>query len=408
MAQQLDHYRLEEIIGVGSFASVYRAVDERLDSTVVVKMLAENHSFNPEIRERFIAEGRSLRRVEGSHVVAIHDIGQSERQQPYLVLEYADRGTLQQRVADLWRTGWRATREDILAFARSLAAAVDSVHRAQLVHRDLSPGNILLTSKPSELIGNEASGLEDVQILREDERVVIADLGMCKDLAMNSGLTVSGGTAGFRPPEQDGPGVVDIRADIWAISGVVKWLAQEADLPKEFHKVIKRGMEPKPARRQRDAAAWLAEIEEALALPEPEPQAVTSAEVAPAPQRRSLGVMGKAVIGVLLIAALALGAGLGYLFSPDDEEQWPATSEEGASLSISGPEEVEVGEEAVFTADVEDLESWVWWLPTGEHVAEEDEVSMVPTSPGSAEVILRARLTNGEELETRHTVRVTE
>lgn len=96
MVERLDNFRLEGVIGVGSFATAYRAVDERLNSTVVVKVLAENHSLNPEIRERFIAEGRSLRRVQGPHVIAIHDIGESERQQPYLVLEHADRGSLQE------------------------------------------------------------------------------------------------------------------------------------------------------------------------------------------------------------------------------------------------------------------------------------------------------------------------
>lgn len=86
-------YRAEEVIGVGSFATVHRAADDLLDDTVVVKVLAENHSLNPEIRERFIAEGRSLRRVASPHVVTVHDIGETDRQQPYLVLEHADRGT---------------------------------------------------------------------------------------------------------------------------------------------------------------------------------------------------------------------------------------------------------------------------------------------------------------------------
>src|SRR5699024_4755015 len=151
-------------------------------------------------RERFISEGRSLRKVQGSHVVAVHDIGETPRQQPYLVLEHADRGSVASRVGALWRQGWRAGRQDVLAFARPLAAAVDAVHRAQLVHRDLSPGILLLATKLSELIEDESAGLS-TEILRADERLLIADLGICKDLAMNSGLTVSGGTAGFRPPE---------------------------------------------------------------------------------------------------------------------------------------------------------------------------------------------------------------
>lgn len=119
---QLGRYRVGDVIGVGSFATVHRAVDERLDDVVVVKVLAENHSLNPEIRERFIAEGRALRRVASPHVVAVHDIGESDRQQPYLVLEHADRGTLAARVATLRADGWTATPADVLAVARGLAA----------------------------------------------------------------------------------------------------------------------------------------------------------------------------------------------------------------------------------------------------------------------------------------------
>src|SRR5699024_7732345 len=146
MDELLGHYRLAEVVGVGSFATAYLAHDQRLDATVVVKVLAENHSLNPELRERIIAEGRSLRRVGGPHVVTVHDIDQTPRQQPYLVLEHADRGTLRDRVTALRDRGWRANAEDVLALARPLAAAVDAVHRARLVHRDLSPGNLLLTS----------------------------------------------------------------------------------------------------------------------------------------------------------------------------------------------------------------------------------------------------------------------
>lgn len=136
-------YQLGEVLGVGSFATVYQAKDQQLDDTVVVKMLAENHSLNPEIRERFIAEGRSLRRIASEHVVTVHDIGESWRQQPFLVLELADRGTLAHRVKVLRAHGWQPGVDEVLALARPLADALGAVHAAQLVHRDLSPGNIL-------------------------------------------------------------------------------------------------------------------------------------------------------------------------------------------------------------------------------------------------------------------------
>lgn len=231
---RVGHYRLGEVIGVGSFATVHRATDERLHDEVVVKMLAENHSLNPEIRERFIAEGRSLRKVSSPHVVRLYDIGESPAQQPYLVLELADRGTLAERVAHLRAQGWLATGEDVLALARPLAGALESVHAARLVHRDLSPGNVLLTSvvgaplpdpgppRPDDAAdGGAGSG----KLVRADERVVVADLGMCKDLALSSGLTVAGGTAGFRPPEASaGPALVDTRADLWSLSRLLLWL----------------------------------------------------------------------------------------------------------------------------------------------------------------------------------------
>ncbi|WP_157984063.1 protein kinase domain-containing protein [Nesterenkonia muleiensis] len=426
MVERLDNFRLEGVIGVGSFATVYRAVDERLNSTVVVKVLAENHSLNPEIRERFIAEGRALRRVPGSHVTTIHDIGESDRQQPYLVLEHADRGTVQERVDTLWRQGWRAGREDVLVFARHLAAAVDSVHRVQLVHRDLSPGNLLIASKPpalndAELTGDEASDL-DARVVRSDERLLIADLGMCKDLAMNSGLTVSGGTAGFRPPEQDGPGVVDIRADIWAMSAVLRWLAQDADLPAGLQKVLKRGLATKPTRRQPDAATWLAELEEALAPqpapdpaqepisvhPEPVPEDSTGATSAGSlPRAKSSTVWSRLVVAGIVFCAAAVGVLVGLLLERGGEDA-PPSSAGGVSISIAGPDQVEVGEPAVFTAETEGADSWVWVLPTGTFITDEPEAVLTPTSPGSAEIVLRTRAPDGSDLEVRHALRVTE
>lgn len=420
MTQGLDRYQMGDVIGVGSFATVHRAHDALLDDTVVLKVLAENHSLNPEIRERFISEGRSLRKVQGSHVVAVHDIGETPRQQPYLVLEHADRGSVQSRVGALWRQGWRAGRQDVLAFARPLAAAVDAVHRAQLVHRDLSPGNLLLATKPSELIEDESAGLS-TEVLRADERLLIADLGMCKDLAMNSGLTVSGGTAGFRPPEQSGPGMVDTRADIWAMSALLQWLTKESDLPKAFHKVLKRGMAAAPNRRQPDVAAWLAELEEALAppapVPEPEPEpaprpselqtlptsAADGQATVPGARRRRWRTVGVVGLVILVIALASLLAGY-LLRGPGD----PVAAAEGASVSVEGPSEVQVGEPATFTAEVEGAESWVWVLPTGTHVADEDETVLTPTSAGTADVVLRTRAPDGTQLEARHTLRVVE
>lgn len=403
MSWRLAHYRVEDAIGVGSFATVHRAIDERLDDTVAIKILAENHSLNPEIRARFIAEGRALRRVGGRHVAAVYDIGESPDQQPYLVLEYADRASLADRVSWLRSQGWRATPQDLLAFARPLAASVEAVHQARLVHRDLSPGNLLLTSRTHAVIGDDATGSP---LVRDDERLLLADLGMCKDLALNSGLTVSGGTSGFRPPEQDAPGLVDTRADVWAMSALLAWLADDgAAIPSALRRVLSRGMSAKPQRRQSDARAWLREVEAALAPPEPAEQDPT-APVAPSAASRETGKRWRrAVVAGAVAVALACGLALGVWIGDDPA---PPADVPGASIDISGPSEIEVGEEAIFTATTTGVTSWSWSLPNHRFIADSGEVTVTATSPGTGEIVLRSETADGEELEVRRTVRVVE
>ncbi|ROR74019.1 serine/threonine-protein kinase [Bogoriella caseilytica] len=445
MSERLGRYRLEEVIGVGSFATVHRAVDEALLDTVVIKMLAENHSLNPEIRERFIAEGRSLRKVASPHVVGVHDIGENERHQPYLVLEHADRGTLAARVGALRQQGWVASPADALALARQLAAAIAAVHRANLVHRDLSPGNLLLTAVPEADQWGGSSGRVASAVVGFDERLVVADLGMCKDLALNSGLTVGGGTAGFRPPEQDGPGVVDTRADLWAMSALLLWLCSpsgaEHGLPESFFAAVRRSYAAEPEERHPDVAAWLAEIEGAIAgtgiaasspggpgLPppagDPRSQAGTMllpeagggpaiADQAPVQPGDGTPIVGppadpsggsrarswrlaRGAVAVLVAALLGLGAGW-----------WIASSGApsaagGAQIAVSGPETAEVGEPVSFEALADGVDSWVWSLPTGAFEADAERVTLTASSPGMAEVVLRARAPDGTDLEVRH------
>lgn len=384
----LGRYRVGDVIGVGSFATVHRAVDERLDDVVVVKVLAENHSLNPEIRERFIAEGRALRRVASPHVVAVHDIGESDRQQPYLVLEHADRGTLAARVDALRADGWTATPADVLAVARGLAAAVEAVHAARLVHRDLSPGNVLLRTSPEGAVEG-AAGAGPSAVVRPDERLVVADLGMSKDLARSSGLTVAGGTEGFRPPEQDGPGTVDTRADLWAMSALLTWLVEGADLPRALDAALRRSLADSPARRHPDAAAWLTDVERAL-LP--------GTTGGPGRARRRP----TAVVAAVTAAVLGLGAGAGVTAWLDR----PRAAAGSASVAISGPATATVGEPVTLTADVAGTDHWVWTLPTGAYVTDDDTVRLTASSPGDAEVVLEARAPDGTALTTVRRLRV--
>ncbi|RIK17698.1 MAG: protein kinase [Acidobacteria bacterium] len=396
---RIGRYRLEDVVGVGSFATVHRAVDDWLEDTVALKVLAENHSLNPEVRERFIAEGRNLRRINSPHVVAVHDIGESERQQPFLVLQHADRGTLAERVRRLRATGWTATTADLLVVARGLAAAVEAVHEAQLVHRDLSPGNVLLTSAPGD--PEPTPDTTGASAVRGDERLVLADLGMCKDLALNSGLTVAAGTSGFRPPEQVGAGLVDTRADLWSLSALLAWLAEGSDVPPALTGVLARGRSISPDDRHPDVRSWLADVEQAL-QPPPRPAARPTRPPAEAgrPRRRRLAILLASVL-----AALAVGVVGGLLVGPPDE---PPSRTSLASVAIDGPTRVTVGQEVTFTASVSGLESWIWTLPSGRYVPDLASVTITAQSPGPSHLTLRGQDADGREIETVHELTVTE
>ncbi|QGH68184.1 serine/threonine-protein kinase [Pseudactinotalea sp. HY158] len=409
---EVGRYRLGEVIGVGSFATVYRASDDWLDSTVVVKILAENHSLNPEIRERFIGEGRSLRKISSPHVIAVHDIGETERQQPYLVLEYADRGTLADRVRRLRARSWTTSPADALALAHGLAAAVEAVHAAGLVHRDLSPGNVLFATDPAgpgrpaaAEPGNGSVPTGEASLVAPGERIVLADLGLCKDLAVNSGLTVAGGTQGFRPPEQHGgPALVDHRADLWAMSRLLVWATEGADLPSTLSVALRRSLAADPAARHPDTASWLADVRSALVPTRLGPGVPSVGE--PRVPRRPRGRRGHRVAGVVAAGALVIGgtigAGLTHWFGGTPDHTG------AARISITGPGSVPVGEGASFTAEVHGADTWVWILPDGRYVLDQTEVSLTANSAGTADVTIHARDAAGVTIEATRRLVVTE
>lgn len=99
--ERIGRYRLERRLGAGAFGTVWLAHDDELQAPVAVKVLADNWSHRLDVRERFLAEARMLRRAGSDRVVQVHDIGELPDGRPYFVMEYADGGTL----ADLLAAG---------------------------------------------------------------------------------------------------------------------------------------------------------------------------------------------------------------------------------------------------------------------------------------------------------------
>ncbi len=248
---RIGRYRVLEPIGSGGFATVYRAMDDRLSTEVAIKVLAENHSLVPESRERFIAEAQHLRRVHNASVATLYDLGETDSGQPYMVLALADRGDLSTRIRDVWEEGHALSAGDLIVIVEMLTDSLASVHASGLVHRDVTPKNILVQH------GSPNNWADDVWLVDQDERLVLCDLGYAKDLRMASGITSGGGTAGFAAPEQrDSVSIVDKRADIYGSTAVLAWAASKGGHASYLSDFVAIGKAADPDDRFEDMFEW--------------------------------------------------------------------------------------------------------------------------------------------------------
>src|SRR3712207_5938503 len=131
MPSRLGRYAVRRRIGSGGFATVWLAHDEHLDSPVAIKVLADNWTEDHQIRRRFLEEGRYLRRVESPHVVTVYDAGELEDGRPYLVMSYADKGTLADRLQDGTLSVTQA-----MEVVRQVGAGLQALHDRGILHRD--------------------------------------------------------------------------------------------------------------------------------------------------------------------------------------------------------------------------------------------------------------------------------
>ncbi len=250
-SKRIGTYRVIAPIGVGSSATVYRAVDETSGYEVAIKVLAENLSLLPEPRQRFYDEADILRSIDSPAVARIYHVGETDTGQPFMVLELADRGDLRRRVDELRARGESIDWTDLWALGRHLHESLSSLHERGIIHRDVSPGNILIQHR------SELTGLSAANLLEPGERFILSDLGFAKDLEWASGFTAGGGTRGFASPEQlNEVTVVDHRTDIFSASAVIDWTVYDGPFAKALEPFLLTGLADNPDDRFETIDDW--------------------------------------------------------------------------------------------------------------------------------------------------------
>lgn len=205
---RLGPYEIEAAISAGGMGEVYRARDCRLDRMVALKILAGRLMGRRGFRERFEAEAKAISRLNHPNICTLYDIGR-EGQIDYLVMEHLEGETLAERL-----TRGPLCFTEAAAFAEQICLALAYSHRQGVIHRDLKPGNIILTSAGPKLV--------DFGLARWEHEAEI--LAVLPPTAADSSLTVTGlilGTPQYMAPEQIERRTADARTDIFALGAVV-------------------------------------------------------------------------------------------------------------------------------------------------------------------------------------------
>jgi serine/threonine protein kinase len=143
---RLGPYEILSVLGAGGMGEVYKARDTRLQRTVAIKILPDALAADPQLRDRFDHEARTISQLDHPHICAMYDVGEQDGR-AYLVMQHLEGETLEQRL-----TRGALPLNDALAFAIQIAEALATAHRLGIIHRDLKPGNVMLTKSGPKLL----------------------------------------------------------------------------------------------------------------------------------------------------------------------------------------------------------------------------------------------------------------
>ena len=305
-------YVVRRRLGSGGAAVVWLAEDTVLERPVAVKVLSEALADDESWMARFTREARVAASLSHPNLVSVYDFG-ADSERPYIVMEYMPGGSLYERVA-------AGEQVDPKALARDLLAALEAIHCAGVIHRDIKPGNVLLSA-------DGTACLTDFGVARPEDATSLTQTGHIP------------GTGKFMAPELWAGHPADERTDLFAAGVLLRLAGAEGasgDLDRLIESLTSRERSDRPA-SAREALAMLGDDETPTAAPlasaipaddERSPQAIIQADNHP---HRRAAFAGLALLGVVAVLAITQAFGGG------DDPTPSSNSGEQAAPSNSGP-----------------------------------------------------------------------
>jgi YVTN family beta-propeller protein len=346
-------YQIDGIAGEGGMGRVYRATEIALQRPVALKLIAEAFAGDRKFRERFQRESMLAASIDHPNVIPVYEAGEVDGEL-YIAMRFVDGTDLLQAVT---RNGpldpQRACR-----IIGQVGAALDAAHRRGLVHRDVKPGNVLLTGEGDE------------------EHVYLTDFGLVKTLSGDApGMTTAGqfvGTLDYSSPEAIQGQDADARSDVYSLACVLYFtltrtspflrdsavgtmfahvnepppsLTEAAPhLPPALAQVVERGLAKNPDERQQSAGEFARAAQEALTSAPAERKSAPRRAKTPAPstptqdgpprRNRALGIVLPAVLVLGLIAAGLAAAGV---FKSGDDPKQAGDAEQAQETATATP-----------------------------------------------------------------------
>lgn len=317
--EKIGRYEVKGELGRGGMATVYRAWDPSFEREVAIKMLPRELLHDPQFRDRFRREIKTIASLEHPAIVPVYDVGEEDGV-PYFVMRFMPGGSLSQ-----WIEKGKFSLEDAARIIERLSSALAYAHRHGLIHRDLKPDNILFDGNGDPFI---------------------SDFGVAKITDSSTNMTGSGiiGTPAYMSPEQAQGEQVDARSDIYGLGVIIfqmlsghqpyeattpmgvavkhitdpvpDILAVNPELGVATDKVIKTAMAKDREQRYPTATELSRALHEAAFGPAPQGSGATvAAGTAPVPAASPARSGGRGVlIGVIVLVLLAIIGGGVYMF----------------------------------------------------------------------------------------------